>query len=142
MSFLLGLMPWWGWILVVLAVIGLAIFPVQALAIAKKIPMPIWGALLALLILFGAYRVGYKSAEKDCIEANKAAQDAADKKSTEQEQAAPVIAQEAQEAVQPQVIERVRIIREQIPSTVSCPDYDAIVQSEIRKAKAAADRVR
>lgn len=142
MTFLLGLMPWWGWILVVLAGIGLAMFPVQVLAIAKRVPLKAWLALAAILIVFGAYRIGYQVRGTECEEANKAAQDAADKQSTAQEQAAPVIAQEAQEAVQPQVIERVRIIREQIPSTVSCPDYDAIVQSEIRKAKAAADRVR
>lgn len=137
--FLLGLMPWWGWILVVLAGIGLAMFPAQAWAIAKRIPWQLWLCAGVLAILFAAYRVGYKVAENDCIEANKKAQDAADKQSTAQEQAAPVIAQEAQEAVKPQVIERVRIIREQIPSTVSCPDYDPIVQSEIRKAQAAID---
>ena len=142
MTFLLGLMPWWGWILVVLAGIGLAMFPVQAFALAKRVPREVWLAIAGLLLLFFVYRIGYQVRDWECKAENKAAQDAADKQSTAQEQAAPVIAQEAIEAVQPQVIERVRIIREQIPSTVSCPDYDAIVQSEIRKAKAAADRVR
>lgn len=137
--FLLGLMPWWGWILIVLAGIGLAMFPAQALIVIKRVPLKAWFVLAAILIVFGAYRIGYQVRGTECEEANKAAQDAADKQSTAQEQAAPIIAQEAQEAVKPQVIERVRIVRENIPVNVACPEYSPIVQSQVREAQAAAD---
>jgi hypothetical protein len=143
-TFLLGLMPWWGWILIVLAGIGLAMFPAQVLLIARRVPLPVWGALLALLILFGAYRVGYKSAENDCKEANRAAQEAADKEAKAQEEAAPSIAQDAQDEVKPEVLERVRVIREYIEAEpVSCTAaYSDGVQSLIREAKASADNLR
>lgn len=140
MTFILGLMPWWGWILVVLAGIGLAMFPAQALLIARRVPLPVWGALLALLILFGAYRVGYKSAENDCKEANRKAHEAADKEAKAQEEAAPVIAQEAIEAVQPKIEERIRYVEKY--NTVSCDEpYADGVQSEIHQAEASANRL-
>lgn len=144
MTFLLGLMPWWGWVLVVLAVIGLVMFPAQALLIAKKIPLPVWIVLAFLLIVFGAYRAGHQVAKTECKEANKAAQDKADAEAREQEQAAPGIAQEAQDEVKPEVLERVRVIREYIEAEpVSCTAaYSDGVQSLIREAKASADNLR
>lgn len=139
MSFLLGLVPWWGWVLVVLTGIGLAMFPLQAVAIAKRVPQEAWLALAGLILLFVVYRIGYQVRDWECKADNKSAQEAADKEAKAQEEAAPGIAQEAIEAVQPKVIERVRIIRENIPVNVACPDYGDGVQSQIREASRAAD---
>lgn len=140
MTFLLGLMPWWGWILVVLAGVGLAMFPAQALLIARRVPLPVWLVLAAILIVFGAYRVGHQVAKTECKEANKAAQEAADKEAKAQEESAPKVAEEAKSEVQP-VIEK-RVIYVNKVNTVSCDEpYADGVQSEIRAAEAASNRL-
>lgn len=141
MTFLLGLIPWWGWILIVLSGIGLAMFPVQAMAIVRRIPLKAWLCLGALLIVFLAYRVGYQVRGVECENANKAAQDAADKQAKAQEEAAPVIAADAAKAVQPTVETRVIYVNKN--NTVSCDEpYSDELQQAIREAQAAADNVR
>ena len=134
-------MPWWGWILVVLAGIGLAMFPVQVLALAKRVPREVWLAIAGLLLLFFVYRIGYQVRDWECKAENKAAQDAADKEAAKQVEAAPKVAEDAKKSVQPVIEERVIYVNKN--NTVSCDEpYSDGVQSEIHKAEATIDRLR
>ena len=105
----------------------------------RKIPREFW-YLLAVVVFFAVLRwhwigVGYDK----CADKYKKAEAAALIESQKQEAVAPVIAQEAQETVKIQVVEKLRIIRENIPTNIACPDYDPIVQQTIREAATSAD---
>ena len=105
----------------------------------RKIPWQAW-ALLGILIAFALLRSHWIGVGvKRCQEGHKKAEAAALVESVKQEKEAPAVAQAAIEAVKPQVTERVRIIREKIPATIACPDYDDGVQQVIREASTAAD---
>lgn len=117
--------------------IPISILPV--VSFIKKVPREVW-YLLAVVVFFALLRwhwidVGYDR----CQEGHKKAEAAALAESVKQEKEAPAVAQAAIEAVKPQVIERVRIIRENIPTTIACPDYNDGVQRAIREASTAAD---
>jgi hypothetical protein len=110
----------------------------------RKIPREFW-YLLAVVVFFAVLRwhwigVGYDR----CMEGNRKAQEAAAMEAKKQEEAAPNIAQDAQDEVKPEVLERVRVIREYIEAEpISCTAaYSDGVQSQIREAKAAADNLR
>lgn len=105
----------------------------------KRIPWQAW-LLLGILIAFAflrSYWIGV--GVKRCEAKQEAAQAAAEKESAKQEKAAPEIAEAAQAEVQVQVVEKLRIIREQIPSNVACPDYGDGVQSIVRQAASSSD---
>ncbi len=106
----------------------------------RRIPWQAW-ALLGILIAFAILRAHWIGVGVDRCEAKQqAAQEAADKEAKAQEEAAPVIAQEAQEAVQP-VIEK-RVIYVNKANTVSCDEpFSDGVQSEIHQAEASANRL-
>ena len=107
----------------------------------KRIPWQAWAALAALIFIIWLRShwigVGYDK----CMEANRKAQEAAAIEAKKQEEAAPAIAQEAQEAVKPVIEERVIYVNKN--NTVSCDEpYSDGVQSKIREAEAAIDRLR
>lgn len=113
--------------------------PIALIGFIRKVPREFWYAL-AIGVFFLILRQHWIHVGVErCQAGYKKAEAAALVEAQKQEAAAPVIAQEAQEAVKPQVTERVRIIRESIPSTVSCPDYDDRVQQAIREAATSAD---
>jgi hypothetical protein len=115
----------------------LAMLPV--VSFIKRVPREVW-YILAVVIFFAILRWHWIGVGVDrCQEGYKKAEAAALAESVKQEKQAPAVAQAAIEAVKPQVTERVRIIREKIPSTIVCPDYDDGVQQVIREASAAAD---
>lgn len=74
-----------------------------------------------------------------CEERQAKALEKALKESAKQEKNAPVIAQEARDAVKPKVEERIRVIREQIPAKSCSDDYPDGVQAIIREAATAAN---
>jgi len=118
-------------------VIPVPLFPVVSLV--KRVPREVWYAL-AVVIFFAILRWHWIGVGEDrCQEGHKKAEAAALVESVKQEKEAPAVAQAAIEAVKPQVTERVRIIREKIPATIACPDYDDGVQQVIREASTAAD---
>lgn len=109
------------------------------LILLRKVPREFW-YLLAVVALFALLRWHWIGVGEDrCQEGHKKAEAAALVESVKQEKEAPAVAQAAIEAVKPQVTERVRIIREKIPATIACPDYDDGVQQVIREASTAAD---
>lgn len=109
------------------------------LILLRKVPREFW-YLLAVVALFAVLRWHWIGVGVErCEDRYKKAEAAALVEAQKQEASAPVIAQEAQEAVKPQVIERIKVIRESIPSNISCPDYDDRVQQAIREAATAAD---
>jgi hypothetical protein len=117
--------------------IPLPILPV--VSVIKRVPREVW-YVLAVVIFFAILRWHWIDVGFDrCQEGNKRAEAAALAESVKQEKEAPAVAQAAIEAVKPQVTERVRIIREKIPSTIVCPDYDDGVQQVLREAASAAD---
>lgn len=110
-------------------------------AFLKAIPWQVY-ASIALLIVLLILRSHYIGVGVERCQATQAkAQAKALVESAKQEKQAPVIAKDAFEAVKPKIETRIRVIRENIPVN-SCPDYGDIVQSEIHKAAAGANRVR
>jgi len=117
--------------------IPLAIAPVYSFI--KRVPREVW-YILAVVIFFAILRWHWIGVGVErCQEGYKKAEAAALAEAVKQEKEAPAVAQAAIEAVKPQVIERVRIIRENIPTAIACPDYNDGVQRAIREASTAAD---
>ena len=110
----------------------------------KRIPWQAWAiaGLVALMVFLRSHWIGLGI--ERCERKQETAQAKADEEALKQEQEAPTVAQEARDAVEPAVTERVRIIREQIKSEpVGCNAvYDDSVLNAIREAKAATDIVR
>ena len=106
----------------------------------RKIPWQAW-ALLAVLVAFAFLRSHWIGVGvKRCEAKQEAAQAQADKEAKAQEESAPKVAEEAKAEVQP-VIEK-RVIYVNKANTVSCDEpYADGVQSEIRQAEAAANRL-
>ncbi len=121
--------------------IGWGVAFAGARKVAAGIPREVWFILAGILALWYSYHLGYKAMGKECIEENRKAVEAAAIEAVKQEVAAPVIAQEAAEAVQPIIEERVIYVNKN--NRVSCDEpYADELQSEIRKAEAAIDRMR
>jgi hypothetical protein len=110
----------------------------------KNLPWQVYAAI-ALAALFFWFRGHYiHIGIERCETAHKEAQAKAELAAIEQEKAAPVIAQEAHDAVAPIVTERVRIIHDQIKSNpIACDTpYDNIVQQAVREAAASSNHLR
>lgn len=107
----------------------------------KRIPWQAW-ALLAILIAFAFLRAHWIGVGVDRCEAKqKAAQSAADKEAKAQEAAAPIIAQEAEEALKPVIETRIKYVEKY--NTIACDEpYPDELQQAIREASAAANRMR
>lgn len=97
-------------------------------------------AAIASALFIGGCNHGKNKCEAKQLKAQSQAERAAVK----QEALAPAIAQEARDAIEPVVTERVRIIREQIKSQpIACDTpYDDRVQQIIREAASAANNLR
>jgi hypothetical protein len=115
---------------------ALALKPIGAAL--KAVPWQVYAGIA--LVIAGLYlRSHWIGVGVDrCRAAQEKAQAAVMAEAAAQEKDAPGVAQEAQAAVKPVVVERVRIIREAIKPIPGC-DYPDSVQAVIREAAAAAD---
>ena len=105
----------------------------------KNIPWQVWAGIALFIILMFARSHWIDEGVERCEAKHKAAYDKAVAAAQKQEKAAPAIAEAAREAVKPQVEERIRVIREQIPARSCSDDYPDGVQAVIREAATAAD---
>lgn len=99
----------------------------------KALPWQVYAGLALAVLIFFARLHWIDVGVERCEDKNAKAQQKALAESITQELNAPVIAQNAQEAIKPIVTERVRIIRESIPVN-NCADYPDSVQAVIREA--------
>ena len=123
MPFLLLLKPFFDWL--------------------KNLPWQVYAGIALCVLIFFA-RLHWIGVGVERCEARQAkAQQKALAESITQELNAPAIAQKAQADIEPIIIERVRVIRENIKYT-ACADvaYPDGVQDSVREASTSADRVR
>ena len=109
----------------------------------KNLPWQVYAGIALCVLIFFA-RLHWIGVGVERCEARQAkAQQKALAESITQELNAPAIAQKAQADIEPIIIERVRVIRENIKYT-ACADvaYPDGVQQAIREASSTADRVR
>lgn len=107
----------------------------------RKIPWQAW-ALLGILIAFALLRSHWIGVGvKRCEAKQEAAQAQADKEAAKQEAEAPKVAEEAKEAIQPTIEERVIYVNKN--NSVGCDAaYSTELQDAIREASAAVNNVR
>jgi len=105
----------------------------------KSLPREVWYGLALLVILLILRNHWIDVGVERCEATQAKAREKALAESVKQEKQAPVIAQEARDAVKPMVEERIRIIREQIPAKSCSDDYPDGVQAIIREAATSAD---
>jgi hypothetical protein len=105
----------------------------------KSLPREVWYglALVVILLILRSHWIGVGVERCEATQAK--ALEKALAESAKQEKNAPVIAQEARDAVKPKVEERIRVIREQIPAKSCSDDYPDGVQAIIREAATAAN---
>jgi len=123
MPFLLLLKPFFDWL--------------------KNLPWQVYAGIALCVLIFFA-RLHWIGVGVERCEARQAkAQQKALAESITQELNAPAIAQKAQADIEPIIVERVRVIRENIKYT-ACADveYPSGVQASVREASTSADRVR
>lgn len=112
-----------------------------------SIPWKVWAVIAVVAVLVGSFwlygNAQFNAGVKQCEAKQAKAQQKALAESITQELNAPVIAQKAQADIEPIIVERVRVIRENIKYT-ACADveYPSGVQASVREASAAVDRVR